>query len=612
MQRFEGSTIRYLAATCFAAVTAVLATGPTLGQELVLAPATDFGGTPIPRPVVVFPDIGSGLPTPARTYIVPASPLLDPHGLALVAANRAVVTRVNQGTLDLIDTANGTVVDSLLLPDPFPSVHHDGLGTLETNPARTLVLALCSVNALWVIAAPFDHTATVTTLALPSGASTLQTRAIAVDGATGRAFLALQTGIAVVDPPYTSIAFTIPSANGGPLVTGAIALSQDGSTLAVTRGVGSAFANDVRIFHAPFSAASVADTLTIAGAQLDGLKFTPDGSKLLIVDQPPQTPPALNRVYAVSAPYSSASAVATLAFDPGAAHNGFEDIDISADGQLAALSGGSEFNPDPLVLLHAPFTAAGFSVTLIDIPQFPGPYTSSGRGAGTARFWSTAIAALPPQMWVDVQGFAGQIPEGNSGTSDFQAPVRLSYPSTQTVTVDYTTVDGISAGNNPAATVADNDYLPASGTLTFAPGETQKNIVVKIVGDTIYEHDERFKVVISNPVNTTLLGSFLGFVDTANSHHIERRCRRADRDHDDGDSRRRHRRAVLVPADGHGRKPLHVEHLFTNIPTITLPPGLSLDAATGHHQRHARPRRSRLLEEVQVTTTRSGCSRKSR
>src|SRR3954465_14849438 len=106
MHRFEGSTIRVLAAACFAAVTAVLA-GAALAQELVLTPATDQGGSPVPRPVIVFPDVGSGLPTPARTYIVPASPHLDPHGLALVAANRALVTRINQPIVDLIDTANG-------------------------------------------------------------------------------------------------------------------------------------------------------------------------------------------------------------------------------------------------------------------------------------------------------------------------------------------------------------------------------------------------------------------------------------------------------------------------------------------------------------------------
>ena len=103
------------------------------------------------------------------------------------------------------------------------------------------------------------------------------------------------------------------------------------------------------------------------------------------------------------------------------------------------------------------------------------------------------------------------VTEGNSGTIDALVAVNLSGPSAQTVTVDYTTVDGTAPGG---ATVANNDYLPASGTLSFAPGETTKNIVIKVNGDTKYEATERFKVVISNPVNATLLNPLPGFADT--------------------------------------------------------------------------------------------------
>jgi Calx-beta domain len=525
MNRFDRCAYRRFAAL-FVAV--VCATPPALlAQELVITTGTDLGGFPQWAPVVIFPDVSGAPADPPRNYVTALNPApiqLSTHGLALVSANRALTTQISPPGINLIDTPTSTLIDNFKLPDPAPNVHYDGLGTLAVNPARTQVLALTDLSTLWVIPAPFDHTAPVTMVALPSGGGTAQTRGIAFDATTGRAYLALHTGIAVLDPPYTSIAFTIPSSNGTSLI-GGIALSPDGATLVATRGLSSsAFASDVRIFHAPFSAASVPQVLTIPGASPDGLTFTPDGHKVLVVESNPQTPPMLPRVYAISAPYSSASSVDTLSFDTGGTHDGFEDIDISADGQLAALSGNSAGQNDPLILLKAPFTAGGFSFVKYDIPPIGAPYDQPGRGAGTARFWSTAILPTPDvQMWVDLSAQGSEnaanqggvrINEGNSGTSDALIPVNLSGPSTKTVTVHYATSE-YAPLTSGAATAADNDYIPASGTLTFAPGETQKNIVVKVVGDTKYELDEGLIVTISNPVNATIVGSTPGFADTA-------------------------------------------------------------------------------------------------
>jgi Calx-beta domain len=498
-----------------------------LAQELVVTTGTDAQWAP----VVIFPDVSGAPANPPRNYVTPLVPFaLSTHGLALLSANRALTTQISPPGINLIDTPTATRIDNFSLPDPALNVHYDGIGTLALNPARTQVLALTGLSTLWVISAPFDHTAAVTMVTLPSGGSTAQTRAIAFDQATGRAYLVLEAGIAVLDPPYTSIAFTIPSSNGvngefGP-INGAIALSPDSATLVATRGLGSSgYAADVRIFHAPFSAASVPQVLTIpvAGASLDGLTFTPDGNKVLVVESMTQTAPKLPRVYAISSPYSSASSVDTLSFDTGGTHAGFEDIDISADGQLAALSGGSGGNNEPLILLKAPFTAAGFSFVKYDVPAIWAPYDQPGRGNGTARFWTAAIAAPDAQVWVDISALGSEnagnqggvrINEGNSGTSDALIPVNLSGPSTKTVTVHYATSE-YAPLTSGAATAADNDYIPASGTLTFAPGETQKNIVVKVVGDTKYELNEGLIVTISNPMNATIVGSTPGFGDTA-------------------------------------------------------------------------------------------------
>ena len=63
-------------------------------------------------------------------------------------------------------------------------------------------------------------------------------------------------------------------------------------------------------------------------------------------------------------------------------------------------------------------------------------------------------------------------------------------------TVSFTTQDGTA--------IAGSDYSPASGTLTFAAGETTKQVTVSITNDAIYEGAQDFNLVISNPVNAKL------------------------------------------------------------------------------------------------------------
>ena len=81
--------------------------------------------------------------------------------------------------------------------------------------------------------------------------------------------------------------------------------------------------------------------------------------------------------------------------------------------------------------------------------------------------------------------------EGNAGTTDLVFKVSLSVAATEKVTVNYHTTDG-------TATVADSDYVAASGTLSFAPGETSQNVTVVVNGDTKLEGDETLNVVLDS------------------------------------------------------------------------------------------------------------------
>ena len=90
------------------------------------------------------------------------------------------------------------------------------------------------------------------------------------------------------------------------------------------------------------------------------------------------------------------------------------------------------------------------------------------------------------------------VPEGNTGDQPSASlDVTLSAMSGRDVSVSFATVD-------VTATTADGDYVAKSGTIDFAPGETQRTIVVTVIGDDDVELDETFDVQISSPVHATL------------------------------------------------------------------------------------------------------------
>jgi len=88
------------------------------------------------------------------------------------------------------------------------------------------------------------------------------------------------------------------------------------------------------------------------------------------------------------------------------------------------------------------------------------------------------------------------ITEGNSGTKNAGFTVNLSEASTQSVSVDYATA------NDTA--IAGSDYTAKSGTLNFSPGQTSKTFTVPILGDTLDEANETFKVNLSQANNATI------------------------------------------------------------------------------------------------------------
>lgn len=94
------------------------------------------------------------------------------------------------------------------------------------------------------------------------------------------------------------------------------------------------------------------------------------------------------------------------------------------------------------------------------------------------------------------------ITEGNLGTTPAKFNISLDKPSTATVTVNYTT--------KSLSAKAGSDFTAKTGKLTFGNGFVNKSITIEVTGDNLVEPNERFALVLSNPVNAVL-----GTIDSA-------------------------------------------------------------------------------------------------
>lgn len=143
--------------------------------------------------------------------------------------------------------------------------------------------------------------------------------------------------------------------------------------------------------------------------------------------------------------------------------------------------------------------ASGANFTLQTSGLAPGQYTLRADVADeTAMVRSDPNGVLRDSHgWiVDVKSApvtlnSPSILEGAPGTSaSLTFTATLEKPSSSPVTVNYATSDD--------SAVAGKDYVAASGTLSFAPGETSASFAVSVIGDALVETDESFRVTLSS------------------------------------------------------------------------------------------------------------------
>ncbi|MBB3839834.1 hypothetical protein FHS57_003845 [Runella defluvii] len=168
------------------------------------------------------------------------------------------------------------------------------------------------------------------------------------------------------------------------------------------------------------------------------------------------------------------------------------DYQMFADGTASFTAGGA-FSQTITVVLNGDNTVELDETILMTLSDPINAAILDGSGTGTITNDDASVLTVSsPSVF-----------EGSTGTTTMTFNLNLSNPSDAAAVVNYATVDG-------TATIADNDYVSTSGTLTFAAGETSKTVTVTINGDCKDEVNEtlllRLSSLAANGRNVSLSG----------------------------------------------------------------------------------------------------------
>ncbi len=320
-----------------------------------------------------------------------------------------------------VNICSATTCDFVALPF--------GTGALQFSPdGRTLMAAGGSNFRILELAGPAAAGAeaaagsgtealpSVRTLVIPGSIIPLfAPPAIAFDPLTSRAHVCTSSGIVVLDPPYTSVAFTVPLA-APPSNCAGVAVTPDGSRIAATRNN-----NTVRFFAGPLTAGSTPETLAVpiigSGPNLVGVAFARDGSKLVAAAN------SAPDLYLVEPPYGSASTVTKVTIPGVGAANGWTDVAFKPDNGGAVVTGAA-----------TPAAAADTGMAVGAFPFGSGDFSRvtvpGGRGAGVARFLEEAPCPAPaPAVAPAVEAGA----RARGGTAAMAAARKAARGSTEAV-----------------------------------------------------------------------------------------------------------------------------------------------------------------------------------
>ena len=177
---------------------------------------------------------------------------------------------------------------------------------------------------------------------------------------------------------------------------------------------------------------------------------------------------------------------------------------VAVAGGRATKAGRVNQRKDLWKLTVKPDSLADVTVTLSSGAACDTPEAVCTKGEPRRKLSNTISTTILGPVAVSVADARAE--EGTDETIDFA--VSLSREAHASVTVNYTTADG--------SATAGEDYTRASGTLSFAPGETEKTVAVPVLDDAVDEGEETFTLRLSDATGAVIAdGTATGTIENS-------------------------------------------------------------------------------------------------
>jgi YVTN family beta-propeller protein len=369
-----------------------------------------------------------------------------PEGVAVnPAGTRVYITNsVTPGTVSVIDTATNTVIATIPVGNAPFGVAVNPAGT------RAYVANFSSGTVSVIDTATNAVVTTIPALTLASG--------VAINPAGTRVYVATSSGLAVIDAATNTVITTIPGASSLGLVVnpaGTFVYSSNGSA--------------GKVIDTATNTVVATITMPTAGGSLQGIGINPAGTRVYYTDTNNAS------VYVVDTATNTAIATVPVGTSP-------EGVDVTPDGSHVYVANSGSASVSVIS------TASNTVVATVPTPGvFPFAFGKffgtppAGPGAGTLQFSAATYSV------------------GEAGGSVTITVTRVG-GSTGAVGASFATSDGTAT--------AGSDYTAASGTLSWADGDSApKTFVVPILQDALVEGNETVNLTLSAPTGGATLGA---------------------------------------------------------------------------------------------------------